>query len=395
MLTVMTRAKVLIFVVIALTTTTFLAVRYVGLDRYLGGYEVTVDLPEAGGLFENSEVTYRGVPVGRVESLTASADGAHAVLRIEGGAPEIPAEVSARVVNRSAIGEQYLDLSGGAVGDEQLGDGAHLTLTAADLPPSIDGLLRSSRDFVGSVPSDALDTVIDEGYELTRDNGPHLARLIETSADFARTADRNFLATVSLIDNSGQVLATQQAAATSFKSFSDDLRLVAEAFEEQDDDWRRLVEQTPASARQLDRLFSSVGQPLGELMSNLISTAEVFGTNAAGVKETLIRLPEGISITYAVMTSKGMKAGLQPTFFTPLPCTEGYETTVMHQGTDTQVDEPFNTGAGCTADPDSGTNVRGPQAVLQGDAPGGKKGGSRSTVITSADSMEDLMGGTQ
>lgn len=389
MLTWMTKGKVLVFVVVAVCTTTFLAVHYVGLDRYIGGYQVTVAMPNAGGLFEGSEVTYRGVPVGLVESLKANQDGAEAVLRINRGAPEIPAEVEARVVDRSAIGEQYLDLRGGSTDDEVLAEGARLELTAADLPPSIDGLLRSSRDLIASIPSDALNTVIDESYEFTRGNGENLARLLETSASFAQTADRNFLTTVSLIDNSGQVLATQEASAASFQSFSKDLNLLAHSFAEQDQDWRQVVRQTPDAARQLDQLFGSVGQPLGELMSNLITTAQVFGTNADGVKETMIRLPEGISITYAVMTSKGMQSGLQLSFFNPLPCTEGYETTPMRQGTDTSAGAPFNTAAGCTADPASGINVRGPQAVLGG----GDEEGEVPTVST-AEHMEDLMGGT-
>jgi phospholipid/cholesterol/gamma-HCH transport system substrate-binding protein len=389
MLTFMTKTKVVIFVVIALCTTTFLAVHYVGLDRYYGGYEVTVDMPEAGGLFENSEVTYRGVPVGRVESLEADRDGARAVLRIKRGSPAMSADVQARVVDRSAIGEQYLDLRGGSTDGKKLGEGAHLTLTAADLPPSIDGLLRSSRDLVASIPSDDLNTVIDEGYEFTRGNGRNLARLLKTSTEFARTADRNFLTTVSLIDNSGQVLATQEATASSFKSFSSDLDLLAHSLEEQDDDWRSVVEQTPAAARQLDRLFSTVGQPLGQLMSNLVSTAEVFGANADGVKETMIKLPEGISITYAVMTSKGMKSGAQLSFFSPLPCVTGYESTEMRPGTDITPGKPFNTKAGCTAPVSSGTNVRGPQSVL------GKKSstGLRTTTVSSADDLQDLMGG--
>ncbi|MBB3040365.1 MlaD family protein [Nocardioides soli] len=391
MLTWMTKGKVLVFVVVAVCTTTFLAVHYVGLDRYIGGYRVTVYMPNAGGLFEGSEVTYRGVPVGLVESLDADQDGAQAEVRISRGAPPIPAQVQGRVVDRSAIGEQYLDLRGGSTDGETLEEGSELTLTAADLPPSIDGLLRSSRDLLDSIPSDALNTVIDEGYEFTRGNGENMARLLKTSTEFAKTADRNFLTTVSLIDNSGRVLATQEAAASSFQSFSKDLNLLAHSLAEQDKDWRRLVQQTPAAARELDKLFGTVGAPLGELMSNLISTAEVFGTNADGVKETMIRLPEGISITYAVMTSKGMQSGLQLSFFNPLPCVAGYEGTEMRQGTDTSPGKPFNTKAGCTADPSSGINVRGPQAVLGG---GDKeKKNVRTTALSSAESLEDLMGG--
>jgi phospholipid/cholesterol/gamma-HCH transport system substrate-binding protein len=391
MLTFMTKTKVVVFVVIALFTTTFLAVHYVGLDRYYGGYEVTVDMPEAGGLFENSEVTYRGVPVGRVESLQADRDGATAVVRIKRGSPAMSADVQARVVDRSAIGEQYLDLRGGSTDGEKLGEGAHLTLTAADLPPSIDGLLRSSRDMLDSVPSDDLNTVIDELDDFSRGNGANMARLLKTSTEFAKTADRNFLTTVSLIDNSGKVLATQERTAASFQSFSKDLDLLSHSLEDQNDDWRRLIEQTPASARQLDRLFSTVGQPLGQLMSNLVTTAQVFGANADGVKETMIKLPEGISITYAVMTSKGMKSGAQLSFFNPLPCTKGYESTEMRPGIDTSPGKPFNTNAGCTAPVSSGTNVRGPMAFLGGKKKASK--GSRTTTVSSADSMQDLMGG--
>lgn len=394
MLTAMTKTKVGVFVVIALLTTTFLSVRYVGLDRFIGGYSVNVQLPEGGGLFENSEVTYRGVPVGRVSSLTATRDGVRATVRIEDGAPPIPAKVTAKVVDRSAIGEQYLDLRGGALGKDELGEGDRIVLTAADLPPSIDGMLRSSRDFVKSVPSDDLTTVIDETYEFTRGNGAHLARLVDTSTKFARTAEDNFLVTARLIDNSGTVLATQEQVAGDFKSFSKSVRSLADGFAEQDADWRRMIRATPGSARQIDRLFTSVGQPLGELMANMISTAEVFGTNAAGVRETMVRLPEGISITYAIMTSKGMRSGSQLSFFNPLPCVEGYEATTMRPGTDVSPGQPFNTKAGCDMQPSSGTNVRGPNAVLPGAKPGATKN-KRPVSVTAAADLNDLMGANQ
>lgn len=376
MLTGTVKGKLAVFVVVALVTTAFLSVRYVGLDRYIGGYQVTVTLPETGGLFKNSEVTYRGVAVGHVESLEATEDGARATVRISPDAPDMPAEVEARVVDRSAIGEQYLDLRGESLDGELLADGAELTVTRSGLPPPIDGLIRSSRDFVESVPSDALTTVIDESYALSRGNGTHLARLVETSAEFASAANKNFLATASLIDNSGKVLATQEASAESFTSFSADMSLLANALAEQDPSWRRLIEHTPAAAREFDRLFATVGQPLGQLMSNLVSTAQVFGTHAAGVRETLIKLPEGISITYAIMTSRGLRMGITPTLFNPLPCTKGYEGTEMRPGLDTSKGEPFNTEAGCRKSPSSGSNVRGPGAAR----------------VTVPDSLADLMG---
>ncbi|CAM5522554.1 hypothetical protein SPURM210S_00671 [Streptomyces purpurascens] len=62
-------------------------------------------------MFPGAEVTYRGVPVGKVGALRlAGPDGVSVTLDIEDGAPRIPADTLAVVANRSAVGEQYVDL---------------------------------------------------------------------------------------------------------------------------------------------------------------------------------------------------------------------------------------------------------------------------------------------
>src|SRR3954453_5244439 len=106
MLTARMKIQVIAFVLIALVATTYLSARYVGLDPFKSSYNVTVALPQAGGVFENGEVTYRGVPIGRIKALTVTDDGMEATLRINKDAPEIPADVTVKVSNRSAIGEQ-------------------------------------------------------------------------------------------------------------------------------------------------------------------------------------------------------------------------------------------------------------------------------------------------
>ncbi len=89
----------------------YVSARYVGLgDLLLGaGYVVTADFDESGGIFENAEVTYRGVAVGRVDRLRLADDGVHVDLRIDSGV-EVPKDTMAVVENRSAVGEQYVDL---------------------------------------------------------------------------------------------------------------------------------------------------------------------------------------------------------------------------------------------------------------------------------------------
>lgn len=396
-----TRVKIAAFVTLGLVGTSYLGLKYAGLDSFGAGYEVSVSLPDAGGLFVNGEVTYHGVPVGEVSSLTATGSGVQARIRIDGDAPAIPADVTAAVANRSVIGEQYLDLrspgvsgasgtsgtgAGSAAGSSELRDGDRLTVADDALPPDIARLLRSGRDFTASVPADALDTVIDETYELARGSSGDLRRLVETSLSFQQAADRNFLTSASLIRNSEAVLRTQEASADSLRAYSRDLGVLANTLRDSDGDLRALIANSPAAARQIGALIDDVGRPLGTLMGNLVTTAQVFGTHSAGVEDTMIRLPEAISIGWAITGSRGTNLGLVPSFFDPLPCVSGYGGTPLRPGTDTSDGAPLNTRAGCTLPPSSGVGVRGPGAV-----PAAKP----AARLDVADSLGDLLGGDE
>ena len=73
----------------------------------VGRYTVTVELPQAAGLYGSGNVTYRGVEVGRVESVRLTDTGVEAVLSLKSGI-DIPSDLEAEVHSQSAIGEQYV-----------------------------------------------------------------------------------------------------------------------------------------------------------------------------------------------------------------------------------------------------------------------------------------------
>lgn len=385
MLTASIKVKLVLFAIVGLVATSFLGARYVGIDPLSSSYRVTVAMPDAGGIFTNGEVTYRGVPVGRIGDLRVTTEGMEAELKIEGDAPDIPADATITVANRSAIGEQYIDLRSESTDGPMLADGDRITGTDASAPPAIDEVLRTARDFTRSVPSDSLNTVIDETYLATRGAGENLGRLLDTSADFIRIADKNFLVTSGLIENSATVLQTQEESGASIRGFSTDLDTIAKTLQTSDGDLRQLLDVAPAAAREIDALFRQVGTPLGTLMGNLVTPAEIFGTNSAGVEDALIRVPEALSVGFSINTSKGLNLGQTQRYFDPTPCTSGYGGTTVRPGTDTSDGRPFNLNAGCTAPPSSGTNVRGPGAVP-------RKAGALAKVTT-VDSLSDLLGG--
>jgi len=381
--------KLGLFALVALLGTSYLGASYVGFTPFTDGYRVTVSLPEAGGLFVNSEVTYRGVQVGEVTSMRATDGGVEVTAEIEPGAPDIPADSTARVRNRSAIGEQYLDLEGGDTG-EVLADGDRLGAGPEALPEDLSEVLRAGRDLVASVPSGSLNAVIDEGYQISEGASQDFGRLVETSMDFQKAADDNFLVTASLIRNADRVLATQEDSSTAIRSYSRDLALFAGTLADSDADLRTLITATPGASAQVSLLVRDVGAPLSNLMDNLVSTATVLGANAAGVRDSLIRLPEAVSIGWAVTSGRGLNFGMVPTFFNPLPCTEGYSGTTRRRGTDTS-QSPLNKRAGCTA-PRSEGNVRGPQAVAGGSGDGGARRAADEQVDV-VDDLDDLLGG--
>ncbi|MGW3558927.1 MlaD family protein, partial [Streptomyces sp. NPDC000963] len=100
MITRTVRLKNLAFLVIAVLVLGFVGIRYADLGRHVGvadHYTVKVHLARTGGLFTHSDVTYRGVSVGRVGDIDLTADGVVAELRIKKSAPRIPADAKAVV----------------------------------------------------------------------------------------------------------------------------------------------------------------------------------------------------------------------------------------------------------------------------------------------------------
>ena len=112
MITRRTKVQLLVFVLITLVGVTYVGARYARLDRVFfdDAYTVVAHFPDSGGIFAGAEVTYRGVTVGEVEKLELTDEGVDVHLDIDNEYDDIPADALAVVGNRSAVGEQYVEL---------------------------------------------------------------------------------------------------------------------------------------------------------------------------------------------------------------------------------------------------------------------------------------------
>src|SRR5690606_35663045 len=192
----------LAFLVITLLGVSYVSANYVGLTDRLSDrtYTVEVELTESGGLFENAEVTYRGVTVGEVHELRLTADGVRAVLELDRDTP-VPSDAVAVVEERSAVGEQFVDLQPDRRGGPYLEDGSVIPRNRTKLPITATQLLLNLDKLVNSVDKDDLTTVISELDAAFSGTGPALQALIDNGNAFVGAATENLGPTTRLIED--------------------------------------------------------------------------------------------------------------------------------------------------------------------------------------------------
>lgn len=387
MVTAATRVKNIVFLIVGVLAMGYVGLNYADLGGYVGYrdyYTVQADLAEAGGLAENADVTYRGTSVGRVGALHLTGDGVLADLKIEKSAPRIPARTRAVVANRSAIGEQYIDLRPDTASGPFLASGAVIPRTSTATPAPVTDLLTSLNDFAASVPTDALRTVVGELGQAFAGQGPNLQVLLDNARSLTQAANENAGPTTSLIGDGETVLRTQNEEAASLKSFGRNARLLAEQLRKSDPTFRNLVSTAPGAAGEFRTLIRDLDPSLSVLVANLLTTSDILAPRSDGLEQLLAKLPDAVASGKSVVQDGKLNFGMVTTFFDPPNCTSGYGGTKYRNGLDTSPAPALNTAAHCAAPPSSGINVRGAANAPRGPVPTPARAGSVLTGGTSA-----------
>jgi phospholipid/cholesterol/gamma-HCH transport system substrate-binding protein len=353
------RVQLLVFVLLTAIGVGYAGVRYVGWGS--SGYTVRADFAEAGGIFEGAAVTYRGVTVGRVGTLDPTKNGVHLELELDKGT-EIPASTLAVVANRSAVGEQYVDLQPRRQGGPYLAEGATIPRKDTRTPLPTTTLLLDVDKLVESVPKEDLVTVLDELGQAFSGTGTDLSRLVDNGNLLIRSANDNLDETVGLIEDSQTVLETQRDSGDSIKSFASDLAGLSDTLVESDQDLRTVLDQGVATAEQVQGLVEENRSDLPVLLGNMLTTGQIVEARLEGVQHILILYPHVLVGSFAVIDKDPLTGhytshfGLQLSL-SPGSCREGYESTKQRPPEDTKP-RAANDKAGCE---DEDTTMRGSQ----------------------------------
>lgn len=330
MLTRFVRNQLIIFTIASVVGVTAMVLAYIQLPTLLsiGRMTVTMELPRTGGLYRFSNVTYRGVQIGKVTAVRASRAGAVATLSLA-TSPKIPADLQARVLSVSAVGEQYVDLLPRTDAGPFLADGSVIAEQNTTVPQQVGPMLDQVSALLDTIPKDRLAQLLDEAFTGLNGSGDDLATLLDSattlSADFDGVADR----TRALIDDGRPVLEAQAAASEAVRTWAGSLAGVTGQLNANDPQLRDLLSNGPGALDEASRLLADVKPTLPVLLANLTTVGQIAVTYNASLEQLLVLLPPYVGSVQAVGLPRNNPTGFTQGDFTltlndPPACTVGF-----------------------------------------------------------------------
>ena len=362
-----------IFSVIALLALGIMVFGYIRLPALLGvgQYRVTLELPETGGLYERSNVTYRGSHVGIVDSVGLTDTGVAAQLSLNSNV-EIPADLVAEVHSRSAVGELFVELLPQSSDGPELRNGDVIPRDRAVVPVDVNTVLELTNTGLQAIPQENLRTVVDEAYLAVGGLGPELRRLVSGSATLAIDARANLDSLTTVIDDVQPVLDSQTDTSGSIQAWASNLANVTGQLQSQDGAVSGILNKGPGAAEEVRALFDQLQPTLPIVLANLASVGEVAVTYQPNLEQLLVLLPQGTAVTQAVGVAKnGTKQDYMGDYLTlnlnlniPPPCNTGF-LPLQQQRAPTFEDYPDRPAGDvyCRVPQDGAFNVRGARNI--------------------------------
>jgi phospholipid/cholesterol/gamma-HCH transport system substrate-binding protein len=326
----LTKIQLGIFGVITAVTLIIMSIYYLRLPATfgIGTYTVTADFVAGGGLYKNGNVTYRGVAVGRVESVSLNPNGVTAGMRLNSGTP-IPSNVTATVKSVSAVGEQYIDLvpPNNSI-STKLHNGSRIDRANTRIGQDVADLLKRAETLVNSLGDTRLKELLHETFIAANGSGPELARLIESARLLVDEANTNYPQVSQLLDQAGPFLQSQIRAGADIKSLADGLARFTSEVHQADPQLRSTLEIAPGAADEASTAFSGIRPSFPALAASLANLGRVGVIYHKSIEQLLVVLP---ALFAAITTAaggapqdEGAKLDFKLDLNDPPPCAVGF-----------------------------------------------------------------------
>jgi phospholipid/cholesterol/gamma-HCH transport system substrate-binding protein len=366
MLTRFVRNQLIIFTIASIVGVGVMVFTYMQVPTLLGlgRINVTLQMPATGGLYRFSNVTYRGVQIGKVTEVKLTETGAEATLTLD-TSPKVPANLKADVLSVSAVGEQYVDLRPRTDSGPYLKDGSVIAVENTTIPQQVGPMLDQVSKLVNSIPKDRISDLLDESFKAFNGAGYDFQSLLDSSSKL--TGDLNGVSDQSqaLINDSGPLLDSQAETTDAIRTWARSLAGVAQQVAANDPQIRALLQRGPGFASEVSGLLNDIKPTLPVLLANLTTLGQILVTYNPSLEQILVLLPAVTAAEQSFGMPKNNPTGLPNagdfafTISDPPSCTVGFlpPSQWRNPADTTSIDTPD--GLYCKLPQDSPLAVRG------------------------------------
>ncbi|MGV0770356.1 MCE family protein [Mycobacterium syngnathidarum] len=292
MLTRFIRTQLILFTVASVVGVAVMLFAYMQVPTLLGIGRITVklELPATGGLYQFSNVTYRGSQIGKVTSVELTEKGAEATLSLD-RSPKVPADLQAQVRSMSAVGEQYVDLLPRTNSAPYLQDGSVIEMSNATIPQQVGPMLDQLSALVNTIPKDSLSKLLDESYKAFNGTGYDFGSLLDSASTITNDANAISDETRGLIDDSGPFLDAQAQTTDSIRTWAASLAGITGQMVADDSQFRSVLKNGPGFAQETSRLLEQVKPTLPVLLANMTTIGQILVTYHPSLEQVLVLFP--------------------------------------------------------------------------------------------------------
>ncbi|OBY29120.1 MCE family protein, partial [Mycolicibacter kumamotonensis] len=365
MLTRFVRIQLILFLVASVIGVGAMLFGYMQVPTLLGIGRVTVklDLPETGGLYRFSNVTYNGVQIGTVTKVELTPNGVRATLSLD-RSPKVPADLVAAVRSVSAIGEQYVDLLPRSDGGPYLHNGSVIAAADTQVPQQVGPMLDQVSALVDSIPKDQLGNLLDETFQAFDGAGYDFQSLLDSATTISGDANRVSDKVRKLVDDGAPLLDSQEKSTDAIRTWARSVAGISEQVAANDPQVRAILQRGPGFADEVSGLMQDLKPTLPILLANLNTLGQVLMVYNPSLEQLMVLLPGYIAAQQSFGLPKNNPTGLPQgdftlTFGDPNPCTVGFlpPSSWRSPADTTTIDTPD--GLYCKLPQDSPVSVRG------------------------------------
>ncbi|GAB18522.1 Mce family protein, partial [Gordonia effusa NBRC 100432] len=247
-------------------------------------------------------------------------------------------------------------------------DGAKLydgsVVSSQDVPVEISTMLDQATKLLNQVGDTKLRDLMDEAFTAFNGSGEQLQRLLDSMVLLVDDANKNSDATIDLVRQAGDILATQTATSDEIRSWTASVTKVTDQLRANKPEITDILVKGPGVASQTQQLFDSMNQSVPLLVNNLSTAARTLAIYHPNLQQIVVIYPRLINaLTTVVNTGDSDRYGANVDFALgfqdPGTCTVGFLPFTQWRGGGAQTPRDLPAGMLCRVPQDSQLAVRG------------------------------------